>query len=218
MFALADKPTAVRDTALTRDYLPPQYVAEGWEIKEDCEGWVYAEHPAWGKTTSAYLISNRPDLSIKMLLDRVALLRPQEPELKRSRISPRLPPINDGVADTEATAVQLGNEIERLNRSRCTGRPWYKTLPSGTSVMYAQHPTGTTCPRCGAHPSGGRLRRYCGEEETVTANNALEAMADHSRWLEATAELDQLNRTLQQVDRLLWQLEALCGVNKSHRP
>jgi hypothetical protein len=188
--------------------LPARLTDAGWELIEDTPGTWIATHPRYGATPPTIFSGHRPDLAQKYMVEKISLLMPPDEGLTLTSISHRLTSINDGVAQLESQATQLENEIERLNRNRCTGRPWYRTAGSGTVFLYANHTAGTTCPLCGRHPEGGRLRRFIGEETAPPAQDVLEAMANQRLWVEATSQRDEVKRQLQHIDRLIWQLEA----------
>lgn len=191
--------------------LPEAYKLAGWSLVNDFDVWWYAVHPRHGKTDTANLCGNRPDLSIRRLVKEINLLDPQG-NLSPTAVSHRLTAVNERIANLERQKTKLRDEIERLADQRCNGRIRYRTANSGTVFVYTDHTAGVPCPYCGDHPEGKRLRKYHGEEQTVTADNAMAAVACETEYQSNMNELDRLKDTLKLVERLVWQMEGLTKV------
>ena len=121
-------------------------------------------------------------------------------------VSAQLTAVNESIARIEQKQGQLQERINNIACQRCNGRKWLR--PRGyTTFVYTDHTAGVTCPYCGSHPEGKRFRVSHGEEETATADNAMQAIAYEQEYQDKRAELTQLGDSLQRIKRLVWQLE-----------
>jgi hypothetical protein len=187
--------------------LPARLADAGWEMVNDSPSFWLAAHPKYGATGAVYYAGHGVHLVRQRLVDMITALAPQEATLTTA-VSHRLITINENVGELEALALQLTDQLQRLAQ-HCTGAVRYRVAASGTHFLYTDHTAGTNCPYCGSHPEGKRLRKYHGEEGTVTADNAMAAVTARAEWEAAGNQLDKTRRQLQQIDRLVWQLESI---------
>ena len=187
--------------------IPARLKDGGWELIEDTPGTWIATHPRYGATAPTIFSGHRPDLAQKYMVEKIAQLMPPDEGLTLTSISHRLTSINEEVGIMERMVSDLHKVIARLEPHRCIGTIRYRSAASGTHFVYTDHTAGAICPYCGTHPEGKRYRKYHGEDETATAENAKEAVSDQQEYLAACAERDALESKLQRIKRLIWQLE-----------
>jgi hypothetical protein len=202
----ASKPTAA--PIPTAIQLPARLTDAGWELMEDTPGTWIATHPRYGATPPTIFSGNRPDLAQKYLVEKITLLMPPDEGLTLTRISHRLTSINEVVAEIERELAQAQEEAETFKNVRCIGAIRYRVAKSGTYFVYTDHPAGAVCPVCGTHPEGKRYRKYWGEDETATADNAKHAVSMNEAYTAAVAASERLTAQLRHIENIIWQLEA----------
>jgi hypothetical protein len=188
--------------------LPARLTDAGWELIEDTPGTWIATHPRYGATAPTIFSGNRPDLAQKYMVEKIAQLMPPDAGLKVTAISHKLASINELVYSIEAELSELKDEVAAFANVRCIGAIRYRVATSGTYFVYTDHPAGATCPVCGTHPEGKRYRKYWGEDETATADNAKHAVNMQAAYVAAVASRDRLQEQLRQIERLVWRLQA----------
>jgi hypothetical protein len=189
--------------------LPARLTDAGWELVEDSPGWWIATHPRYGATAPTLFSGNRPDLAQKHMVEKITLLMPPEEGLKPTAVSHQLTSINERVASIEAELSEVRDEIATFANVRCVGAIRYRVATSGTYFVYTDHPAGVTCPVCGTHPEGKRYRKYWGEDETATADNAKHAVSMQAAYVAAVASGERLQDQLRHIQNLVWQLSAV---------
>lgn len=101
------------------------------------------------------------------------------------------------VRETEAEAGRLAW------MGLCNGVAYWRSEDGKPERLYANHPAGVDCPNHGAHPTGGRLRKY------VPASQEREAIAAIDRWKQhqsTLSKLDHLRATVSSIEQQIARL------------